>query len=53
MAPVSHELLAGSFAERADVCQGMADAARQEGFDRIANWLETLARAGKSHAGRL
>jgi len=30
----------------------MARAARQEGFDEIADWFETLAKAGKSHAGR-
>ena len=26
--------------------------ARDEGFDEIGEWLETLARAEKSHAGR-
>ncbi len=26
--------------------------AREEGFDEIAEWFETLARAEKSHAGR-
>jgi rubrerythrin len=31
---------------------GMARVARQEGFDEIADWFETLAKAGKSHAGR-
>jgi rubrerythrin len=31
---------------------GMARTARQEGFDEIADWFETLAKAGKSHAGR-
>jgi rubrerythrin len=30
----------------------MARVARQEGFDEIAEWFETLAKAGKSHAGR-
>jgi rubrerythrin len=25
---------------------------REEGFDEVAEWLETLARAEKSHAGR-
>jgi rubrerythrin len=29
-----------------------ARTARDEGFDEIAEWLETLARAEKSHAGR-
>jgi rubrerythrin len=32
---------------------GFARTARDEGFDEIAEWLETLARAEKSHAGRL
>jgi rubrerythrin len=31
---------------------GMARAARQEGFDEIADWFETLAKAGKLHVGR-
>ncbi len=30
----------------------MARTARQEGFDEIADWFETLAKAEKSHAGR-
>ncbi len=30
----------------------MAKAAREEGFDDIADWFETLAKAEKSHAGR-
>jgi rubrerythrin len=30
----------------------MSKAARQEGFDDIAEWFETLAKAEKSHAGR-
>jgi rubrerythrin len=30
----------------------MARVARQEGFDAIADWFETLAKAGKSHVGR-
>jgi len=38
--------------EHADIYPGMARAARQEGFDEIADWFETLAKAGKSHAGR-
>jgi len=29
-----------------------ARVAREEGFDEVAEWLETLARAEKSHAGR-
>jgi rubrerythrin len=31
---------------------GMARTAREEGFDEIAEWFETLAKAEKSHAGR-
>ena len=31
---------------------GMAKEARTEGFDDIADWFETLAKAEKSHAGR-
>jgi rubrerythrin len=38
--------------EYTDIYPGMAHAARQEGFDEIADWFETLAKAGKSHAGR-
>jgi rubrerythrin len=30
----------------------MAKQAREEGFDDIGEWFETLARAEKSHAGR-
>ena len=31
---------------------GMAKTARAEGFEEIADWFETLAKAEKSHAGR-
>ena len=31
---------------------GMARTAREEGFDEIADWFETLAKAEKSHAGK-
>jgi rubrerythrin len=31
---------------------GMARTAREEGYEEIADWFETLARAEKSHAGR-
>ena len=31
---------------------GMARTARDEGFDEIADWFETLAKAEKCHAGR-
>ena len=39
--------------EYTDTYPGMARVARQEGFDEIADWFETLAKAGKSHVGRL
>ena len=35
--------------EYTDMFPGTARGARQEGFDEIAVWLETLAKAGKSH----
>jgi rubrerythrin len=38
--------------EYTDMYPGMARAARREGFYEIADWFETLAKAGKSHAGR-
>jgi rubrerythrin len=38
--------------EYTDRYPGMARVARQEGFDEIADWFETLAKTGKSHAGR-
>ena len=31
---------------------GMARTAREEGFDDVAEWFETLAMAERSHAGR-
>ena len=31
---------------------GMAKSARDERLEEIADWLETLAKAEKSHAGR-
>ena len=31
---------------------GMAKAASDEGFDEIADWFETLAKAERSHANR-
>ncbi len=38
--------------EYADMYPAMAKKAREEGFDEIADWFETLAKAEKSHAGR-
>jgi rubrerythrin len=31
---------------------GMAKSARDEGFDEIADWFETLGKAERSHANR-
>ncbi|HEV7240013.1 MAG TPA: rubrerythrin family protein [Thermoanaerobaculia bacterium] len=42
----------GETHEYTDMYPGMARVAREEGFDEIADWFETLARAEKSHAGR-
>jgi rubrerythrin len=44
--------IAGETHEYTDMYPGMARAAREEGFDEIADWFETLAKAEKSHAGR-
>ena len=44
--------ISGETHEYTDMYPRMVRAARQEGFDEIADWFETLARAGKSHAGR-
>jgi rubrerythrin len=38
--------------ERSASYAGMARTAREEGFDEIADWFETLAKAGRSHVGR-
>jgi rubrerythrin len=44
--------VAGETYEYTEMYPGFARTARDEGFDEIAEWLETLARAEKSHAGR-
>src|ERR1700742_3983130 len=44
--------VAGETHEYTDMYPGMAKAAREEGFDEIADWFETLAKAVRSHAGR-
>jgi rubrerythrin len=44
--------IAGETHEYADLYPGMAKAARDEGFDEIADWFETLAKAERSHANR-
>jgi rubrerythrin len=40
------------YLEEVDMYPGMARTARDEGFDEIADWFETLAKAEKSHAGK-
>ena len=45
--------IAGETHEYTDMYPGMARTAREEGLDEIADWFETLAKAEKSHAGRL
>ena len=45
--------IAGETHEYTDMYPGMAKVAREEGFTEIADWFETLAKAEKSHAGRL
>ncbi|MFZ9483474.1 MAG: rubrerythrin family protein [Ilumatobacteraceae bacterium] len=42
----------GETYEYTQMYPGFAAVARDEGFDEIAEWFETLARAEKSHAGR-
>lgn len=44
--------IAGETYEYTQMYPGFAATARDEGFDEIAEWFETLARAEKSHAGR-
>ncbi len=44
--------IAGETFEYTDMYPGMAKTAREEGFDEISDWFETLAKAEKSHAGR-
>ena len=44
--------IAGETYEYTEMYPGFARTARDEGFEEIAEWFETLARAEKSHAGR-
>ena len=43
--------IAGETHEYTDMYPGMARTARDENFEEIAEWFETLAKAEKSHAG--
>lgn len=42
----------GETYEYTEMYPGFSKTAREEGFEEVAEWLETLARAEKSHAGR-
>jgi rubrerythrin len=44
--------VAGETYEYTEMYPGFAKTAREEGFEEIAEWFETLARAERSHAGR-
>jgi rubrerythrin len=44
--------IAGETYEYTEMYPGFARTARDEGFAEVGEWLETLARAEKSHAGR-
>ena len=46
------DAIAGEPHEYTDMYPGMAKTAREEGFDEIADWFETLAKAERSHANR-
>ena len=42
----------GETHEYTDMYPGMAKTAREEGFEEIADWFETLAKAERSHENR-
>ena len=44
--------VAGETYEYTDIYPGMAKTDRDEGFEAIADWFETLAKAERSHANR-
>ncbi|HDZ08803.1 rubrerythrin family protein [Pseudohongiella sp.] len=44
--------IAGETHEYTNMYPGMAKDARDEGFEEIADWMETLAKAERSHAHR-
>lgn len=43
---------AGETSEHAEMYPNMANIAREEGFNEIADWFDTLAKAERSHATR-
>jgi rubrerythrin len=44
--------IAGETYEYADMYPSMAKMAREEGFDEVADWFETMAKVERSHANR-
>jgi rubrerythrin len=44
--------IASETSEHSEMYPDMAKVAREEGFDEIADWFETLAKAERSHANR-
>ncbi len=44
--------IAGETHEYTDMYPGMAKTARDESYDEISDWFETLAKAERSHANR-
>lgn len=44
--------IAGETHEYTDMYPGMVKSAREEGFEEIADWFETLSKAERSHANR-
>ena len=44
--------ISGETHEYTDMYPGMAKIARDEGFDEVADWFETLAKAERSHANK-
>ncbi len=44
--------IAGETHEHSNIYPNMSKIAREEGFDEIADWFETLTRAERSHASR-
>ena len=44
--------ISGETHEYTDMYPGMAKTARDEGFDEVADWFETLAKAERSHANK-
>ena len=52
VAGLFRDVAEGETYEYTEMYPGFARTARDEGFEEIAEWFETLARAEKSHAGR-